>query len=109
MPRLAAPARSPWRARPGFRTGYPAGFDDVGFQAIDGPVMVGSTVEQALQFQLALGPAGEIFREAGDQALRRQDEIEEALRAELGCHRQPNGEVVMQSSSWTITARKPVA
>ena len=86
-----------------------AGFDDVGFQAIDGPVMVGSTVEQALQFQLALGPAGEIFREAGDQALRRQDEIEEALRAELGCYRQPNGEVVMQSSSWTITARKPVA
>jgi ubiquinone/menaquinone biosynthesis C-methylase UbiE len=84
-----------------------AGFDDIAFQAVDGPVMVGSTVEQALQFQLALGPAGEIFREAGDDALRRQDEIEEALRTELSCYRQPNGEVVMQSSSWTITARKP--
>lgn len=86
-----------------------AGFDDVGFQATDGPVMVGSTVEQALQFQLALGPAGEIFREAGDDALRRQDEIEEALRAELSGYRQSSGEVVMPSSSWTITARKPAA
>jgi ubiquinone/menaquinone biosynthesis C-methylase UbiE len=84
-----------------------AGFEDIAFQATDGPVMIGSTVEQALQFQLALGPAGEIFREAGDQATRRQREIEAALSSELGRYRQPNGEVVMQSSSWTITARKP--
>ena len=62
---------------------------------------------QALQFQLALGPAGEIFREAGDQATRRRREIEAALSSELGRYRQPNGEVVMQSSSWTVTARRP--
>ncbi|HEX3136698.1 MAG TPA: class I SAM-dependent methyltransferase [Casimicrobiaceae bacterium] len=84
-----------------------AGFEDIAFHATDGPVMIGSTVEQALQFQLALGPAGEIFREAGDQATSRQREIEAALSSELGRYRQPNGEVVMQSSSWTITARKP--
>jgi ubiquinone/menaquinone biosynthesis C-methylase UbiE len=84
-----------------------AGFEDIAFQATDGPVMIGSTVEQALQFQLALGPAGEIFREAGDQATRREREIEAALSSELGRYRQPNGEVVMQSSSWTITARRP--
>jgi ubiquinone/menaquinone biosynthesis C-methylase UbiE len=86
-----------------------AGFEDVAFQQTDGPVMIGSTVEQALQFQIALGPAGEIFREAGDQATRRQAEIEAALRSELGRYRRPNGEIVMQSSSWTITARKPAA
>ena len=83
-----------------------AGFDDVAFRRIDGPVMVGSTVEQAMQFQLALGPAGEIFREAGEQAERRKREIEEALRAELARYLQ-DGKVVMQSSSWTITARNP--
>ena len=83
-----------------------AGFDDIAFRRIDGPVMVGSTVEQALQFQLALGPAGEIFREAGEQAERRRQEIEEALRAELARYMQ-DGKVVMQSSSWTITARNP--
>ena len=86
-----------------------AGFEDAAFRATDGPVMVGGSAEQAMQFQLALGPAGEIFREAGDEGLRRQAEIERALKAELVRFQQPNGEVVMQSSSWTITARKPLA
>jgi SAM-dependent methyltransferase len=85
-----------------------AGFDEVSFERSDGPVMVGSTVEQALVFQLAMGPAGEIFREAGQKAERRRREIEDALRAELARYEE-NGEVIMQSSSWTITARKPAA
>jgi ubiquinone/menaquinone biosynthesis C-methylase UbiE len=83
-----------------------AGFDDIAFRRVDGPVMVGATVEQAMQFQLALGPAGEIFREAGEEAERRGLEIEEALRAELARYLH-DGKVVMQSSSWTITARNP--
>jgi heme-degrading monooxygenase HmoA len=73
-----------------------------------GPVMVGTTPEQAMQFQLALGPAGGIFREAGAEAERRRPEIENALRAEMALHQQ-GGNVVMQSSSWTITARRPPA
>jgi ubiquinone/menaquinone biosynthesis C-methylase UbiE len=85
-----------------------AGFDEIQFEATDGPVMVGSTVEQAMQFQLALGPAGEIVREAGAEAERRKVEIESALRSELARHLH-DGEVVMQSASWTITARKPPA
>jgi hypothetical protein len=55
-----------------------------------------------------LGPAGEIFREAGAEAERRRQEIEDALRAELARHRK-DGKVYMQAGSWTITARKPVA
>lgn len=85
-----------------------AGFDgDIEFQRYDGPVMVGRTPEEAMQFQLALGPAGEVFREAGDEAERRREEIEDALRAELGAYETADGEIVMQSSSWTITARNP--
>jgi len=83
-----------------------AGFEAVSFKRNDGPVMVGSTPEQAMQFQLALGPAGEIFREAGEEAERRQEEIEEALRAELAGY-EHNGEIIMASSSWTITAQNP--
>ena len=83
-----------------------AGFDDVSFERADGPVMVGSTVEQAMQFQLALGPAGEIFREAGAEAERRQAEIEDALRTSLARYEQ-DGRIVMDSSSWTITAHNP--
>ncbi len=44
-----------------------AGFEEPAFERTDGPVMVGSTAEQAMQFQLALGPAGEVFREAGKE------------------------------------------
>jgi ubiquinone/menaquinone biosynthesis C-methylase UbiE len=83
-----------------------AGFADAEFQPIEGPVMIGSTVEQALEFQLALGPAGEIFREAGTEAERRRGEIEQALRAALSRYTQ-DGKVVMQSASWTVTARNP--
>ena len=83
-----------------------AGFVDAEFQPIEGPVMIGSTVEQALEFQLALGPAGEIFREAGAEAERRRGEIEQALRAALSRYTQ-DGKVVMQSASWTVTARNP--
>jgi len=85
-----------------------AGFEDARFERTDGPVMVGATVEQAMDFQLALGPAGEIFREAGAEAERRRQEIEDALRTELS-HHLKDGKVYMQSSSWAITARKPAA
>ena len=85
-----------------------AGFEDGHFEPTDGPVMIGATVEQALQFQLALGPAGEIFREAGAHAEQRRQEIEDALRTELS-HHLKNGKIYMQSSSWAITARKPAA
>ena len=85
-----------------------AGFENVEMTRNDGPVMVGSDVEQAMQFQLALGPAGEIYREAGATAAARKEEIEAALRAAIAPYAGPQG-VVMQSSSWTITARRPRA
>ncbi|MFW6050376.1 MAG: class I SAM-dependent methyltransferase [Myxococcota bacterium] len=83
-----------------------SGFEDVSFRRNDGPVMVGRTPEEAMQAQLALGPAGEIFREAGDEAERRRGEIEAALRSELAAY-EKDGAIMMDSSSWTITATKP--
>jgi SAM-dependent methyltransferase len=83
-----------------------AGFTDIAFERCDGPVTVGDSPENAMQFQLALGPAGEVFREAGEMAESRRAEIEQALREVLSPYEQ-NGSIVMPSSSWTITARKP--
>jgi len=83
-----------------------AGFVDYAFERIDGPVMIGRDVEQAVEFQLALGPAGEIVREAGALAEARREEIGAALRTELARHARIDG-VWMESSSWTITARNP--
>lgn len=83
-----------------------AGFEDMAFERNDGPVTIGDSPENAMQFQLALGPAGEVFREAGEEAERRRGEIEAALREAIAPYEQ-DGKIVMQSSSWTITARNP--
>jgi len=83
-----------------------AGYDDVDFERIDAPVLVGSTPDDAVEFQLALGPAGEIYREAGDIAEQRHDQITAALKSELARHETDEG-IVMQSSSWKVTARNP--
>jgi ubiquinone/menaquinone biosynthesis C-methylase UbiE len=85
-----------------------AGFTDFSFERVDGPVMIGRDVDQAVEFQLALGPAGEIFREAGALAEDRRGEIEAALRTELARYAGDDG-VRMNSSSWTIRARNPSA
>jgi ubiquinone/menaquinone biosynthesis C-methylase UbiE len=83
-----------------------AGFTDATFEQIDGSVMIGRDVDQAVEFQLALGPAGEIVREAGALAEARRGEIVGALREELGRYARDDG-VWMDSSSWTIRARNP--
>ncbi len=50
--------------------------------------------------------AGEAYREAGAEAERRHGEIEAALMTQLGRHASAEG-IVMDSSSWKITARNP--
>ena len=81
-----------------------AGYVDPVFERVDAPVVVGSTPEDSINFQLALGPAGEVFREAGDLAERRREEIEGALRDVISRYDTESG-IVMPSSSWVITAR----
>ena len=54
----------------------------------------------------AIGPAGEVYREAGKLADEHRDEIVEALKAQFAGYQRPNG-VMMDSSSWKVTARNP--
>jgi ubiquinone/menaquinone biosynthesis C-methylase UbiE len=83
-----------------------AGYADVAFERVDAPLMVGNNLDDAVGFQLALGPAGECYREAGAEAERQHDEIEAALKAELSKHETADG-VFLDSSSWVISARNP--
>ena len=55
-------------------------------------------------FQLAIGPAGEVYREAGKLAEQRHDEIAKAMRAALAQYQRLEG-VMMDSSSCNATAR----
>ena len=83
-----------------------AGYDEIRFERVDAPLMVGNTVDDAVDFQLAVGPAGEVYREAGDQAVAKHDEVIAALESELGKHATSDG-VFMDSSSWKIRTRNP--
>lgn len=84
-----------------------AGFQDITFERCDGSVQVGNSAENAMEFQLALGPAGEVYREAGLIARERSEEIKHALRESLAPF-EKDGTIVMQSSSWAIQAIKPL-
>lgn len=83
-----------------------AGYREIAFERIDAPILVGRSVDEAVAFQLALGPAGGICREAGQLAVERHDAIVAALSEELASHETPEG-IVLGSSSWKITARNP--
>jgi ubiquinone/menaquinone biosynthesis C-methylase UbiE len=83
-----------------------AGYKDIRFEQIDAQVFVGKDLDDAVAFQLAIGPAGEVYREAGAFAEQRHDEIAKALRAELARYQRPDG-VMMDSSSWKVTATSP--
>jgi len=83
-----------------------AGYAGIEFERIDAPLLVGRDPDEAVEFQLAIGPAGEVFREAGELAERRRSEIVDALKRELGRHETSEG-IVLGSSSWMVTGRNP--
>jgi len=83
-----------------------AGYTDARFERIDAEVLVGRDLDEAVAFQLAIGPAGEVYREAGELAERHHGELVEALKDELTKFVRPEG-VMMNSSSWMVTAQNP--
>ncbi|WP_425046108.1 class I SAM-dependent methyltransferase [Primorskyibacter sp. S87] len=85
-----------------------AGYTDIEFRRVDAPVLVGRDVEDAIAFQLAIGPAGEVFREAGELAEQRRPEIEAAMAKAIRAETTGDDGIIMPSSSWVITARNPV-
>ncbi|MCW5751721.1 MAG: methyltransferase domain-containing protein [Alphaproteobacteria bacterium] len=84
-----------------------AGYERIEFRRVDAPVLVGRDVQDAIAFQLAIGPAGEVFREAGALAEARRAEIEAALAAAIEQQKRAVDGVVMDSSSWVISAINP--
>ena len=83
-----------------------AGYDEIKFERVDAPLMVGKTVDDAIGFQLALGPAGDVYRDAGEVAEQRHDEIYQGLATEVKRYEIPE-RIVMASSSWKVRARCP--
>ncbi len=84
-----------------------AGYEDIRFERIDAPVLVGRNIQDAIDFQLSIGPAGEVFREADAEAEAKRPQIEEALTDAINRQRREADGIVMASSSWMISARNP--
>ncbi len=84
-----------------------AGYERVELRRVDAPVLVGKDVRDAIAFQLAIGPAGEVFREAGPEAERKRPEIEAALEEAINRQKVAADGIVMDSSSWVISAINP--
>ena len=84
-----------------------AGYEDVTFERVDEKIMVGTTPDECVAFALAIGPAGEVFREAGELAEARRATIEADMRAYFeGLERDERG-VWAETSSWVVSARNP--
>ena len=84
-----------------------AGYDNIEFRRVDAPVLVGHDVKDAIDFQLAIGPAGEVFREAGAEAEEKRELIEAALAEAINQQKIAAEGIVMDSSSWVISANNP--
>lgn len=84
-----------------------AGFSDIEvFQQIDAPAFMGSTIEEAIDFQLLVGPSGEIIREAGETARQHLPQIRADLTEYMTPYLRGDG-VYLPSSNWAIVACKP--
>lgn len=83
-----------------------AGFVDVALTRHDDVMCMGRDVEEAIDFSLTVGPAGETMRLAGEAAERARPRIEAALRHALTPCSSKDG-VYMGTSAWVVTARKP--
>jgi len=85
-----------------------AGYQQIEFRRVDAPVMIGNDVADAIAFQLSIGPAGEVFREAGQEAEAKRVQIEAALAEAIKRQKTSAQGIVMDSSSWVISAINPV-
>lgn len=83
-----------------------AGYAGIVFERFDADICIGRDLDEAVEFALALGPAGEIIRLAGADGERLRPQVSAALRETLSRYARKDG-VWAPSSTWFITARNP--
>jgi SAM-dependent methyltransferase len=83
-----------------------AGYSEIALQRCDLPISIGADVEEAIDLVMALGPAGEILRLAGDRAAHLHDDVRAALREGLAEFEGPAG-LRAGASTWIVSASAP--
>ncbi len=82
-----------------------AGFEDIRLARQDLPYRIGGDLEQAVEFNMDLGPAAEVLRMWGSRIEEIRPKITADLRKALSDFVQPDGTVVAPASTWAISAR----
>ena len=80
-----------------------AGFDEITLRRFDSPFRFGGSLDEAIEMNMALGPAAEAIRLSGDQADQMRPQLEKLLRSALEPFVKVDG-VVAHSSTWIVTA-----
>lgn len=83
-----------------------AGFTRIAFERFDADICIGRDIDDAVQFAMALGPAGEVIRLAGAEGERLKPRVASVLAETLAKFARQDG-VWAPSSTWFITARNP--
>jgi SAM-dependent methyltransferase len=83
-----------------------AGFRRITFERFDCDICIGRDLDDAVEFAMALGPAGEIIRLAGEEGQRLKPQVVAALRETLAPYARPTG-IWAPSSTWFIQAVNP--
>lgn len=83
-----------------------AGFENPTFTRSDHPIKLGDDLEQAVAMNMALGPAGELIRLAGDEAAKIRPQLEREIRAVLQDFERPDG-IYADASTWIVRASAP--
>jgi SAM-dependent methyltransferase len=86
-----------------------AGFEGVSLRRNDLVTPAGRDLDEALEFVMALGPAGELIRINEERGERERPRIAAALREAFADWQQPDGSIAAPSSTWIITATVPGA
>ena len=83
-----------------------AGFEQISLQRCDLPLKIGNDLDHAVEFNMALGPAGEVLRLWEDRIDEIRPRIAAELREALADLDGPDG-VFAPASTWIISARSP--
>jgi hypothetical protein len=83
-----------------------AGYQAISLRRCDLPITIGSDLDEAVDFVMSLGPAGEILRLAGERAEHLHAPVAAALREGLADWAGPDG-VTAPASTWIVTASAP--
>jgi ubiquinone/menaquinone biosynthesis C-methylase UbiE len=87
---------------------HAAGFEDVRVVQQDAELCVGNSLEEAEDYQLLIGPAGYVIREAGARGVLAMPAIRAELRQILQQYVRSDGSVWLPSSAWFLRARTPL-